>query len=222
MATDDTGFLTDSGKCCKSAALLDDCGVCEGGGRSCARLVEGRLATFDGGNVDALQGILQDGLPGVTLTRTYLRDLRELKQLGADNEPQSYESIRGDAFTAAKHSATARGLRNSGGLVDSIETITAAVAYRVDNGSSVIYSSEALAAAFVNATTVASGLGFLAKASLFPTISVQVSNQSERICRCCILWLCYTTITSSSCSWHSIHGHGHASLNRMPHLQHAC
>jgi hypothetical protein len=57
---------------------------------------------------------------------------------------------------------------------DSAASFTAAVAYRVENGSSVLYASETLAAAFVHATAVAKELGHLVKVSDIPTVSVQV------------------------------------------------
>lgn len=175
MAADDTGFLTDWGDCCESASVVDDCGVCHGDGRSCARLLQGSLSTREGDDGSAVLGILQVILPGVDVTLEHFQEQDELMRLQSHAQEGTVLSTRG----LVNGDTMNRALQNSAGQYDG--NPPASVTFRVGNEGSVIYSSEDLAAAFVRATSVAADRGILDKASLLPAVSVQVCKQLASI-----------------------------------------
>lgn len=177
MGTDDTGFITDSGECCESSVHVDDCGVCRGDGRSCGRLVQGTVAAAQGESLGALLGILQDGLPGAMVTQAASQGARRLQALKLhSNKLWNSGATNSSELKGWRNVMHTRELRNAGLLADSTEMETTSVVYHVENGSSVVYSSKALAAAFVNSTAVAMLQGVLRRESPLPTISVQVRH----------------------------------------------
>lgn len=198
VAADASGFLTKARRCCRSAALVDECGVCGGDGSSCERRIRGSLALAPDGRPARFTEILQARLPGVVFTSSDAGAAgrrRRLANAWGPSTPHSMRSVNlvdevqaddplpaqagllpslGHAMPSASADASPRQHRH---LLDAQQASQVAVEYRImvdgGEGGSVVYAADQLAAAFVGASADAAAEGALTAASPLPAVLAQ-------------------------------------------------
>lgn len=198
VADDSTGFLTEARRCCRRAALVDDCGVCGGDGASCDRHILGTLALAGAGLPRRFTELLQQRLPGVAVVSLeisgHARRLtahawdRNPPGSGGDRIPHVTDNHRGPGTPvavppeqivygldrAATPSFDMDGQRRL--LLNSAGQSQVAVEYRIAYdaaGGGVVYTAAQLSAAFVQASADAVAEGELTSVSSLPAVSAQ-------------------------------------------------
>lgn len=200
VTDDGTGFLTEARRCCRSAALVDDCGVCGGDGSSCDRRILGTLALSGGGRPGRFTELLQRQLPGVAVASLETSALAQgaVQRLAAhawDHNPSSSGSsmtprvaehgpgtsvaMLPEAFVSAsgRYEGPSAGMETLRRLVlNSAGPSRMAVGYQIMHdaaGGGVVYTAAQLSTAFVMASADATAEGELTEASPLPAVSAQ-------------------------------------------------
>lgn len=102
-----TVFMTGDFTCCASFDLLDECGVCNGSGDTCEKMIDGTITSTSGGAVSVFSTMLESSLPSEIQAQLLVPGESARRLLQSDvTESVQYTLVAGSSMSTVELAGT--------------------------------------------------------------------------------------------------------------------